>query len=104
MATLTYELAETWHKPCNNPGVIWTVEILRATSGDFECEIRVDKLPACKDEFSYKVHRVGTKKTHETYATGYATTLRGAKSAVSKAIAKLKAITLTDYHKMAAAN
>ena len=92
---INFELAETWNAPCNNPLVVRTVEILRATSDGFECEIRSDRLPACKTEYAYKVHCVGTKKTYETYRTGYATTLRGAKSAVSKSIAKLKAMAVT---------
>jgi hypothetical protein len=99
MAAITYESVELWHKPTRG-GSIETVEVLRAESDGFSCLIRRRQISGGKPEFYYEVHRIGTKKTWETCHEGWATTSRGAKSAVSKMITKLKTITLRDVHKM----
>ena len=64
-------------------------EKITEARGEFVCVINGFHLQGAKSEYAWSVHRNGTEKTHGNYDCGYATTLRGAKSSVSKAIAKM---------------
>ena len=57
--------------------------------GEFVCVVHVFYVQGGKSEYAWSVHRIGTKKIFCNYRSGYAATSRGAKSSVSKAIAKM---------------
>ena len=65
-------------------------EKITQVRGGFACTIHVFHLQGAKPSYAWNVHRIGSEKTYGNYISGYATTIRGARSSVSKAITRMK--------------